>query len=193
MKTTRQQQKEQTKKILLDAAFRVFSEKGFLNTRMSDIALAAGVSHGTVFLHFNTQEAFITEVVDYYCGKIALYTHKLTDTNGTLRDFLLAHLNGINEFESFYTKLVIENRLLPPAARDAFITMQSAISFHFSQSFLTVPKPACPPDILFNMWMGFIHYYLSNGDLFAPEGGVIKRYGDTLIESFIILSGAKEV
>jgi len=29
--------------------------------------------------------------------------------------------------------------------------------------------------------MGLVHYYLTNGDLFAPEGRVIPQYADTLV------------
>jgi hypothetical protein len=43
-------------------------------------------------------------------------------------------LDGIMEFEPFYTRLVIENRLLPTGARDSFIAIQSVISLHFSQT-----------------------------------------------------------
>jgi len=32
-----------------------------------------------------------------------------------------------------------------------------------------------------------VHYYLQNGDLFAPEGNVIGRYQDILIDSYLKL------
>ena len=63
-KTNRQLQKEQTKELLIKTAYMMFSERGIMNTRMSDIAKAAGVSHGTVFAHFLTQEALIENVVE---------------------------------------------------------------------------------------------------------------------------------
>lgn len=63
-KTNRQLQKEQTKELLLKTAYEIFSERGIMNTRMSDIARAAGVSHGTIFVHFQTQEALIEEVIE---------------------------------------------------------------------------------------------------------------------------------
>lgn len=44
-----------------------------------------------------------------------------------------------------------------------------------------------PDYMLFNLWEGLVHYYLANGDLFAPEGNVIGRYGGTLIESYLHL------
>lgn len=190
-RNARQAQKEQTREALIKTAYEVFSEKGILGTRMSDIAQAAGVSHGTVFLHFETQEALVTQVVEHYCGSIAVRTHELSDACGTLRELLTAHLTGIAEYEPFYTRLVIENRLLPQAARDAWISVQSAISLHFSRA--ACESGAEDAALLFNAWMGLVHYYLANGDLFAPEGGVIRRYGETLINFYLSMAeGAKE-
>ncbi len=189
----RQLQKERTKETLLKTSFEVFSKHGIMNTRMSDVAQAAGVSHGTVFVHFQTQEALITEVIETYGGKIALRTHELAGSCEYMEEILSAHLAGIKEFEPFYTRLVIENRLLPPVARDVWVSIQSAISFHFSQvaereiqSGRSIDLPAY---LLFNVWIGLVHYYLANGDLFAPEGNVIKRYGNTLVENFLKLIG----
>jgi AcrR family transcriptional regulator len=195
-KTARTLQKEQTKALLIKTAYEVFSKKGFINTRVSDIAQAAGVSQGTMFVHFESQEAMIEEVIAFYGQKLALRTHLLSQSHGGLAELLRAHLDGIMEFEPFYTQLVIENRLLPPGARDSFVAIQSAISFHFSQVTQREPKPVqsdeIPSYLLFNLWMGLVHYYLANGDLFAPEGHVIRRYGETLIQSFIKLVTAKE-
>lgn len=186
-KTSRQLKKEQTKASLIKAAYELYSSRGIINTRMSDIAEAAGVSHGTVFLHFTTQEAFIAETVSYYCSEIALRTHELSESCNSLEEILLSHLDGIIEYEPFYTRLVIESRILPQAARDAFVLMQSAISFHFSKVLERGNPTQVPAGILFNMWMGLVHYYLTNGDLFAPDGLVLMRYRDTLTKSYVSL------
>lgn len=193
--TSRARQKEQTKDTLLAAAYALYSKQGFLDTRMSDIAQAAGVSHGTVFLHFKTQEALITAVVETYCGRIAARTHELAGSGSSLREMLREHLAGIEESEAFYSRLVLESRRLPTPARDAWIQLQSAVSFHFSRA---AEREAAagkirnlPPHLLFNTWMGLVHYYLANGDLFAPDGKVLERYGETLLETYMnmILQG----
>ncbi len=53
-----------TRERLVVAARRVFEERGFDATRMGDIALAAGVSHGTVYTWFATKEDVLHGVVD---------------------------------------------------------------------------------------------------------------------------------
>lgn len=190
-KNSRQIQKQQTKDALLKKAYEVFSEHGIMNTRIADIAQAAGVSHGTVFVHFRTQETLINEVVATYCQMIAARTHELAASSENMEELLKAHLTGIIEFERFYTRVIIENRMLPTGARDCWLSIQSAVSFHFSQVYArkhgnkTISN--VPSYMLFNMWMGLVHYYLENGDLFAPEGNVIQRYQELLISSYLNL------
>lgn len=196
-KTNRQLQKEQTKELLLKTAYEIFSDRGIMNTRMSDIARAAGVSHGTIFVHFQTQEALIEEVIETYCQEITLRTHALADSCETFEEFLRAHLCGIMEFEQFYTRLIIENQMLPAGARDSWVTIQSAVSFHFSLAYERESAHSSNKDIpsyiLFNVWMGLVHYYLENGDLFAPEGNVLRRYGDVLISNYLkLLKGSEK-
>lgn len=53
-----------TRERLVVAARTVFEERGFDATRMSDIAQAAGVSHGTVYTWFPTKEDVLHGVVD---------------------------------------------------------------------------------------------------------------------------------
>ena len=191
MITNRQIQKENTRQKLLNVALTEFEQRGIMATRMSDIASAAGVSHGTVFAHFETQEALITAVIEDTGIKIVRRTHELAQDSGGLRQVLASHLEGIQEFEAFYTRLVIEARGLPIIARETLISIQSAISFHISQAAQRemnlgsiLPMPI---SLLFNTWVGLVHYYLTNGDLFAPGDSVIDRYGSTLLDHFMNL------
>lgn len=193
-KTLRQIKKEKTKELLLETAYEAFSRQGILNTRMSDIAQSAGVSHGTVFLHFQTQESLIAEVVEVYCRRIAEHTHELAEACLKLQDFLTAHLQGILEYEFFYSRLVMENRMLPVSAREVWIQMQSAVSHHFSQALEQdgiAVRTDIPHSLLFNMWLGLIHYYLENSDLFAPGESVLQRYSKELCSNYYKLVTAE--
>ncbi len=53
-----------TRDKLLVAAREVFEDKGYAATRMSDIAAAAGVSHGTTYTWFADKEAVLRALVD---------------------------------------------------------------------------------------------------------------------------------
>lgn len=195
-KYTRVEQKEQTRSLLIKTAYDVFSKKGIMNARISDIAEKAEVAHGTVFIHFSSLDALIEEVVVEYGQKIARNTHENAQSCNSLKKLLRGHLDGIMEYESFYVRLVLESRMIPIGARDAFIGIQSAISLHFSQvaqrEIRSSQKEKIPTYMLFNLWIGLVHHYLANSDLFAPKGNVIRRYGDSMIECFMELLSQKE-
>ena len=53
-----------TRDTLVAAARTVFEERGYDGTRMSDVAAAAGVSHGTVYTWFATKDALLAAVID---------------------------------------------------------------------------------------------------------------------------------
>lgn len=188
--TNRQQQKERTREKLLQAAYRVFSRQGIMQSRMEDIAREAGVSHGTVFVHFKSQEELTEAVVSYYGGEIAARTHGLSESGGSLEEVLHANLMGIGMYESFYTRLLLEARIMPQAARDSFVLIQSVLSLHFTRALAreeAAARTGIPDHMLFSMWVGLLHHYLQNGDLFSPEGGVIARHGGMLIDSYLRL------
>jgi len=48
---------------ILDAALIVFGERGFARAKIEDVARAAGVSKGTVYLYFDSKESLFREVV----------------------------------------------------------------------------------------------------------------------------------
>ncbi|MBN1351408.1 TetR family transcriptional regulator [candidate division KSB1 bacterium] len=54
---------ELTRKQLLEAALKVFSEKGYAITRLSDIAEAAGVTRGAIYWHFGNKKELLIELM----------------------------------------------------------------------------------------------------------------------------------
>jgi len=47
---------------IIDAAIRVFARNGYWNSRVSDIARAAGIAAGTIYLYFETKEDILITV-----------------------------------------------------------------------------------------------------------------------------------
>lgn len=193
----RQIQKKLTRKRLIETALEVFARQGFTATRTADIAKAAQVSHGTVFAHFPTLETLLDAVIEEFGTRVSFRLHELAGGDNSLRDVLAAHIRGLREFEAFYTRLVIEGRLLPDSARNILIIIQSAISFHICRTAeREMQKGAIEPyplHLLFNTWLGLIHYYLANDDLFAPGESVLERYGEELLEHYMYLISNKGV
>jgi len=56
--------KEKTRQDLLAAAKRVLADKGYHNTKITDIAFAADIGVGTFYLYYPTKEALFLELVE---------------------------------------------------------------------------------------------------------------------------------
>ena len=60
---TRKEQKEERRKTILMTALHLFVEKGFHETKISDIAEAVSMSTGLMFHYFNSKEELLLELV----------------------------------------------------------------------------------------------------------------------------------
>lgn len=66
METLRKEDHNQVSKqaAILEAAFELFSEKGFSATRLDEVAQRAGVAKGTLYLYFDSKEDLFKKVVE---------------------------------------------------------------------------------------------------------------------------------
>ncbi|MDP4092339.1 MAG: TetR/AcrR family transcriptional regulator [Bacillota bacterium] len=189
--TQRQKQKSQTRKQIIEAALKQYAKTGLIKTPTIEIAKSAKVSHGTIFAHFPTQDVLLTEVIEEFGFRVNKRLHELVEGKSTVEEILKAHLEGLTEYEDFYIRLVSESRLLPPQAQDTVIMIQSAISHHLSRAAEIEMSEGklkkLPLHMVFNGWIGLIHYYLTNHDLFSPGESVLKRYGQELTAYYMAL------
>jgi AcrR family transcriptional regulator len=59
---------EQTKDKLIASALKIFTEKGFHQTKVSDIVKDAGFSQGTFYLYFMNKEVLFHSIIEDYMG-----------------------------------------------------------------------------------------------------------------------------
>ncbi|MEW6774860.1 MAG: TetR/AcrR family transcriptional regulator [Bdellovibrionota bacterium] len=62
--TKREMDKEARRQSILDAAKKIFADKGFHETSVSDIVREAGIAQGTFYLYFEDKKAVFGEIVD---------------------------------------------------------------------------------------------------------------------------------
>lgn len=55
---------------ILQAAIRIFSQKGFFNSRISEIARAAGVADGTIYLYFKNKDDLLISLFEEKMGEV---------------------------------------------------------------------------------------------------------------------------
>ncbi len=91
---TRQRRKETRPQELLDAALALFVEKGFAATRAEEVARAAGVSKGTLYLYYPSKEELFKAVVrQNLTSLIAEGMEALAQHQGSSSDLLVLLMN----------------------------------------------------------------------------------------------------
>lgn len=193
--STRQIQKTNTRKKIIETAYRIFSEKGF-SVATSVIAKEAGVSHGSIFVHFPTLNDLLVCLLSDFGDKIGASLHILTKKYDSIESLLEEHLNVLEEYEAFYSRLISEINLLPNEAKSTFVIIQSTVALHFSNIIeREIEKGAIkklPTHMLFNTWLGLVHYYLLNKEFFSsPNESVLRRYKVVLLSTYLNLINQK--
>lgn len=72
--------KKEKEKLILEAAYRIFSQKGFYNTKVEEIAEAAGVGKGTVYEYFSSKEEIFEKVLQFQVNEFIHRIKKQMDS-----------------------------------------------------------------------------------------------------------------
>lgn len=91
---TRRQNLETRESAILNAARQLFSDRGFDGATMTDIAHAAGVAEGTVYLYFSNKKSLATAVFDKFYDELTEGAQNGVAKYGTTADklsFLAKH------------------------------------------------------------------------------------------------------
>lgn len=78
-----------TRDQILDAATRVFAEKGYGGARMDDVVAAAGLSKGTVYWHYKSKDGLLAAVMRRFLAIELRRFGRLTAEAGSVADGLL--------------------------------------------------------------------------------------------------------
>jgi len=87
------------RRLILDAAIRVFARQGFHATRVSDIADEAGVAYGLVYHYFNSKDQVLNELFLERWSLLLAAIEEAERTEGTHREKLALVAGFI--FESY--------------------------------------------------------------------------------------------
>jgi TetR/AcrR family fatty acid metabolism transcriptional regulator len=84
---------------ILRAATKVFARNGYFNAKVADIARAAGVADGTVYLYFKSKEEILHSIFDRSMGEAITEGRKqlgaISDPREKLRRIALLHLERL--------------------------------------------------------------------------------------------------
>jgi TetR/AcrR family fatty acid metabolism transcriptional regulator len=101
---------EEKRKKILDSATKVFAKMGFSNTRIQDVALEAGIAHGTVYLYFKSKDELFISIFQESLGELIKYAdseiQKKDNAEDKLRRMISLQLDVIEENPDL-TKLIL--------------------------------------------------------------------------------------
>src|SRR5262245_53773499 len=87
------------RELILRAAMRVFARNGYFNSKVADIARAAGVADGTVYLYFKSKEEILHSIFDQNMAEAIAagrkLIEKLRDPREKLQRIAVLHLERL--------------------------------------------------------------------------------------------------
>ena len=101
---------------ILEAALKVFAEKGFAGARMDDIARRAGVTKGTIYLYFENKDAvFKTLVRDTIGATIGNVGETIQRLPGSARDLIRFAFTAIAQVVATSDRVVLPKIIIAEA------------------------------------------------------------------------------
>ncbi|MEI9885398.1 MAG: TetR/AcrR family transcriptional regulator [Rhizomicrobium sp.] len=102
---------------ILEAALKVFAQKGFAAARMEDIARCAGVTKGTIYLYFENKEAVFKSLVREAVGAtLATVAADVTAYEGSARFLLRVVLTRMAQMLIDSDKVVLPKIVIAESA-----------------------------------------------------------------------------
>ena len=102
---------------LLEESLRLFREKGFEQTKVSDITRAAGVAKGTFFNYFPTKERVLLALGEQMLGKVqqveAMELFSSGSSRGKIKALFRALANGLDSDRDLVREMVYRGLRLP--------------------------------------------------------------------------------
>ena len=121
---------------ILEAAVRVFAKKGFYATRVSEVAKAAGVADGTIYLYFKSKDELLVSLFEDRVAKLLQYMRdelpKEPNAAAKLRrviELQLGLLEGERDLAEVITVIIRQSsKLLKEYAAPRFVAYLDAIA-----------------------------------------------------------------
>lgn len=126
---------------ILNAAVKVFARSGFHATRVSEVAKAAGVADGTIYLYFKSKDEILVSLFEDRVGKLLSFMReelpKKPDAPSRLRaviDMQLGLLEGERDLAEVITVILRQStRLMKEFAAPHFLAYIDAIATIISE------------------------------------------------------------
>jgi TetR/AcrR family transcriptional regulator, fatty acid metabolism regulator protein len=112
--SARRSTREDKRRRIIDAAVKVFAEKGFFGAKVSEIADAAGVADGTIYLYFKSKDdiliSLFQEKMSEIVKQLQAILSELPDPETKMRRYVIEHLKLVARQPELMQVLTVELR-----------------------------------------------------------------------------------
>lgn len=107
---------------IIHAAIKVFSQKGFFHAKVADVARAADVADGTIYLYFKNKDDLLVSIfehsMDYFIQTASAEIAKESEPEAKLKCFITLHLESVKKNPNLSQVLQVELRSSSKFMRD---------------------------------------------------------------------------
>ncbi len=107
-------QKNSKREAIIEAAVKVFAKKGFYNAKVNDVAKAAGVADGTIYLYFKNKDDLLINLfedkMDHILNRFAAGLQNIHDPIEKLKTFIHVYFTLIEEDQQLAEVFQVELR-----------------------------------------------------------------------------------
>lgn len=185
---------EDRRKEILDAAMRLFYEKGFSHTSITDIAQSIGISQGLCYRYFKSKDEMFESAVNEYASLISSrIIPVLKDDNRTLKEILfffkdISEIESVdNDYYKFFHRsenndvnekiwLIICGKLLPQ--------VENRMRSDKERGRLNIENPAAMASFCIYGQLGIIFNPSLNG---ARRLDLIQRFLNEVLDKFMVI------
>lgn len=168
--------------LILEAAYQLFLEKGYANTKIIDIANRAGIGKGTVYEYFDSKTTLFGQLCETkfsnHFDELDAIRHMKLSSSEKLFEFLRREyksFDSVRDGNKFFPSLVVAADLLDNERIRSVLTGMVAAKFELIRDVIQEGIDSgefAPVDasMAASVFMGALHFFLSfKHDIFPPH------------------------
>ena len=106
--------KNSKREAIIEAAVKIFAQKGFYNAKVNDVAKAAGVADGTIYLYFKNKDDLLINLfedkMEYILSRFNASLQDIKDPLEKLQKFIQVYFSLIKEDQQLAEVFQVELR-----------------------------------------------------------------------------------
>jgi AcrR family transcriptional regulator len=185
-----------TREGILEAAARIFSQKGFHATSMNDIAEAVDLQKASLYYHFDSKQeiliALLDHALDLINNRLELVLTQSLSPDEKLRQAMVSYLQTIAENQNLSAVLLLEIRSLDPelkarhaSRRERFERLWRDLIIEGNQAgIFNCEDPSLTGRAILGVMNWSVTWYRSDGPRSAIE--IANMFADLLLHGLLI-------